>query len=76
MLVAFSSKIGCEIEATWAELGEMLYLTIAGEEKSLAIAAWDDLLGFGFICKCPGEDAEDLETSVSLILILDCDHQS
>ena len=46
-----SNKIGYEIEAAWVQLGEILYLTIAGEAKGLAIAASDCLLGlvsFGY----------------------------
>ena len=58
------------------ELGEILYLTIPREAKSLEIAASDDLLAFGFICKCLAEDAEDLKKCASLILILDSDHRS
>ena len=63
-------------KATWVELGEVLYLTIAREAKSLEIAASDDLLGFGFICKWLGEDADDLKRFASLIRILGSDHRS
>ena len=38
-------------KATWVELGEVLYLTIAREAKSLGIASADDLLAFGLTCK-------------------------
>ena len=46
MLIAFQTRyVGYEIEATWVQLGDILYLTIAGEAKGLAIAASDDLPG-------------------------------
>ena len=76
MLIALGKRKDMTFEATWVELGEILYLTIAREPKSLEIAASDDLLAFGFICKCLEEDAEDLKRCASLILILDSDHRS
>ena len=76
MLIAPRKRRDMTFEATRVELGEIFYLTIAREAKSLEIAASDDLLAFGFICKCLGEDAEDLKRCASLILILDSDHRS
>ena len=63
MLIALGKRKDMTFETTWVEFGEILYLTIAREAKSLEIAASDDLLAFGFIYKCLAEDAEDLKKS-------------
>ena len=51
MLIALRKLKDMTFEATWVELGEILYLTIAREAKSLEIATADDLLAVGLICK-------------------------